>query len=277
MVLWLSWRPHSGEKVCDCNCFHLRWFLQFVLQWLDENEDVSMEFMHGALERDKKDGVRRAAAVAVALAPVSFLVMAEGSSLLSQFQQTSEHALFSCSVVDIFTQLNQSFEIIRKLECPDPNVLAQYSRRFSKVGAAPAAADALWRLKRAGSPSLQTIDKVLLQYSSILTKSFPSYIDKEKIVSLNLLTFGERTACEALCSCLQPCVLMNNVQQLRIQLEKMFESMGARQVSVRSPWPPHPPQPPHPPTAPQLRFEACLRCRRPRRRRWYVPSLAVCV
>lgn len=126
-----------------------------------------------------------------------------------QFQKSSEHALFSNSVVDVFTQLTQCFDVVSKLECPDPEIWKRYMKRFAK-----------------------TIVKVLVAYADICKKEFPNFLKDERIVSsekTNEIPPPPGFVCCSFTTRLllfQACILMNNIQQLRVQLEKMFESMG---------------------------------------------------
>lgn len=145
--------PQLKDKVPE----YPTWFEPFVMQWLNDNDEVSLRQVESAFKRDKQDG----------------------------FPKSSEHTYFSNSVVDIFTQLTQCFDVISKLECPDPEIVKRYMKRFAK-----------------------TINKVLSTYGDIIRKEFPNLLKDDRIA----------------------CALMNNMQQMRIQLDKMIEQMGGAEL-----------------------------------------------
>ena len=49
---------------------YFRWFEPFVMQWLNENDEVSMDYLHGAYERDRKDVVSMQSEVALKICHV---------------------------------------------------------------------------------------------------------------------------------------------------------------------------------------------------------------
>ena len=77
-----------------------------------------------------------------------------------QFQKNTEHSNFSNSVVDVFTQLTQCFEVLQKLECQDDQIWNRYMKRFAK-----------------------TVVKVLIAYADVLKNDFPVHVRNEPIVS----------------------------------------------------------------------------------------------
>ena len=85
---------------------------------------------------------------------------------LSQFQKNTEHSNFSNSVVDVFTQLTQCFEVLQKLECQDPEIWKRYMKRFAK-----------------------TVVKVLTSYTNLLKQDFPNHVRDEGTVRFRFLKY----------------------------------------------------------------------------------------
>jgi protein unc-13 len=57
-----------------------------------------------------------------------------------------------------------------------------------------------------------TLNKVLLAYAQMVEKDFPRFANNEQLA----------------------CILLNNVQQLRVQLEKIYENMGGEKLDSES-------------------------------------------
>jgi protein unc-13 len=94
---------------------------------------------------------------------------------------SSDDARYSSSVVDIFSSLTQSLNIVKKLEVPAIEIECKLMDRFS-----------------------QTIEKVLQQYSEVISQ-----------------IYGK------ICHCgIVACIIMNNIHQIRVQLQKIYESIG---------------------------------------------------
>ena len=138
------------------------------MQWLNENDDVSLEFLRNAYAKDKRDNV---SICHVKISKDNILLVIKNLiwnfkemhkvSFLLQFQKNTEHANFSNSVVDVFTQLTQCFEVLQKLECQDPEIWKRYMKRFAK-----------------------TVVKVLTEYSNVLQNDFHNHVrDEAKVKS----------------------------------------------------------------------------------------------
>ena len=90
--------------------FLCSWFEPFASQWLTENDKVSTEFMIGALDRDKRDSVSACCLVSYIHYWITVDSYSDSSDLswsCLQFPPSSPHTLFSNSVVEIFSSLNQ--------------------------------------------------------------------------------------------------------------------------------------------------------------------------
>ena len=127
------------------------------MKWFDENDITSMDFLRNAMKRDEDDG----------------------------WQLASEFSLFSVSVVDVFTNLSQTQDVIIKLQTPDPEIQKQYNKRFTK-----------------------TMIAVLTGYDDAVTHDFLKFVQEEK-------------------TCI---IVMNNLNQLRIEMDRMKDCMGIGQL-----------------------------------------------
>uniref|UniRef100_A0A914QXR2 C2 domain-containing protein n=1 Tax=Panagrolaimus davidi TaxID=227884 RepID=A0A914QXR2_9BILA len=105
---------------------------------------------------------------------------AYNSDKRTKFRYTSGETKFSTSVVDIFTQFYEGYDIVKKINFPNSSFSEEILSKFSR-----------------------TIKRSILGYADMVYKDIDDNSGEEQIA----------------------CTLMNNVEQLKVQLDKLYKHM----------------------------------------------------
>lgn len=149
--------PMKMSTKDKCPPFFYEYFEPYTANWLTDCGTNSLVIMEAAFVGDRNGG----------------------------FKKNTDHSLFSSSIIDIFTQINESYKILSKLECSNESAQNNFLKKFS-----------------------QNVDKVLIVYAKLVENTFG---DADREVE---------TAC----------VLMNNLQEGRRLLEKLYCAMGGEKL-----------------------------------------------
>lgn len=181
------------------------WFEPFVMQWLNENDDVSLEYLHGAFSRDKKEGVsdmpRFYLRTSVQRRPLTvlqpFLTVPEEQRACAL--QRLRRRRFHPADTMLRRRVEAGMSGPGDLEEVHEEIREDHRQGFG--GLCGYSEEGIPQPSEGGTNCMCSRGTKFAETRSVVTDFTNCFIP-------------------------QACILMNNIQQLRVQLEKMFESMG---------------------------------------------------
>ena len=89
------------------------------MRWLQEYEENSLTFVENAVKADKQEGVSKPNTVEIHYHAFQFAKYGDQP--------------FSISVFDVFCNLHQGYELVKRLHCADMQLCSSYLYRYAKV------------------------------------------------------------------------------------------------------------------------------------------------
>ena len=97
------------------------WFEPHMMRWFEEYEENSLTFVENAVKSDKLEGVSN-----------TKQDIGQHHIVCFQFAKYGDQP-YSVSVFDVFCNLHQGYELVKRLHCLDMQLCANYLHRYAQV------------------------------------------------------------------------------------------------------------------------------------------------